>query len=91
MAKLFTGKVSSDKGNKTIVVTVQTRKTHPIYKKQYTVSKRFMAHDEANDAKNGDTVVISETKPISRLKRFKLEKIIERAAIQHIETEAEKA
>lgn len=71
MAK--TGVVSSDKGDKTIIVTVATRKAHPIYKKQYTSSKRFMAHDEKNSS-FGDTVVIAETRPLSARKRFVLEK-----------------
>jgi small subunit ribosomal protein S17 len=83
MAKTLTGVVSSDKGNKTIVVTVATRKTHPLYKKQYTHSKRFMAHDETNDAQEGDKVVIAETKPISARKRFMLVKVVERAPIRH--------
>lgn len=85
MAKTLTGVVSSDKGDKTIVVTVQTRKTHPIYKKQYTVSTKFMAHDEKNEAKLGDKVTISETRPISARKRFQLDKIVEKAAIRHTE------
>lgn len=85
MAKSFMGHVSSDKGDKTIVVTVQTRKTHPIYKKQYTVSKKFMAHDEANEAKIGDKVTIVETRPISKLKSFKLVKVNETAHIRHEE------
>lgn len=88
MAKTFTGVVSSDKADKTIVVTVQARKTHPIYKKQYSVSKKFMAHDENNEAKAGDKVSISETKPLSKRKRFTLDKVIERAPIRHIEPEA---
>jgi small subunit ribosomal protein S17 len=87
MAKSFTGRVSSDRGDKTIVVTVQTRKTHPIYKKQFTVSTKFMAHDEANQAKTGDKVVISETRPISKQKRFKLDRIVEKAGVEHVEAE----
>ncbi len=90
MSKTFTGVVSSDKSDKTIVVTVQTRKTHPIYKKQYTVSKKFMAHDEANEAKPGDSVTIMETKPLSKRKRFMLVKVNERAAIRHTEPEVAK-
>lgn len=85
MAKTLTGVVSSDKGDKTIVVTVATRKTHPLYKKQYTYSKKFMAHDEANEAREGDKVVIAETKPLSARKRFALVKVVERAPIRHIE------
>lgn len=85
MAKTLTGVVSSDKGDKTIVVTVQTRKTHPIYKKQYTFSKKFMAHDEKNEARAGDKVVIAETRPLSARKRFVLEKIVERGGVTHVE------
>ncbi len=81
MAKSLTGVVSSNAPDKTIVITVQTRKTHPIYKKQYTVSTKFMAHDEKNECNVGDKVVIVETRPLSARKRFTLEKIVERAAI----------
>lgn len=94
MSKTLTGIVSSDRGDKTIVVTVRTRKTHPIYKKQYTVSKKFMAHDEQNEAKLGDRVIIRETRPVSARKRFALDTIVERAAIRHqeeVETERSKA
>jgi small subunit ribosomal protein S17 len=82
MAKTITGVVSSDKGDKTIVVTVQTRKTHPLYRKQYTVSKKFMAHDEKNEAQVGDKVSITETKPLSARKRFTLERIIEKPKLR---------
>jgi len=85
MAKTLVGTVSSDKVDKTIVVTVRTRKTHPLYRKQYTVSTKFMAHDESNEAKLGDKVSITETRPLSARKRFKLEKVLERAAIEHKE------
>ena len=85
MAKTLTGVVSSDRGDKTIVVSVSTRKTHPIYKKQYTVSKKFMAHDEQNEAKAGDRVTIAETRPISARKHFTLVKIVEQATIRHEE------
>ena len=92
MAKTLTGVVSSDKGDKTIVVTVATRKTHPLYKKQYTYSKKFMAHDEANEAQEGDKVTIAETKPLSARKRFTLVKVVEKAPIRHIEAaESEEA
>ncbi len=87
MTKTVTGIVASDRPDKSIVVVVSARKTHPIYKKQYTVSKKFMAHDENNDAKIGDKVVIAETKPLSARKRFTLSKIVERAAIRHEEPE----
>jgi small subunit ribosomal protein S17 len=85
MAKTLTGIVSSDRPDKSIVVVVSTRKTHPIYKKQYTISKKVMAHDEANEAKTGDKVIIAETKPMSARKRFMLHQVIERAVIRHEE------
>lgn len=87
MAKTLIGTVSSDKVDKTIVVTVRTRKTHPIYRKQYTVSKKFMAHDENNDAHVGDRVAIAETRPLSARKRHTLDKVIERAGVEHVESE----
>lgn len=88
MAKTLVGTVSSDKVDKTIVVTVRTRKTHPIYRKQYTVSKKFIAHDEKNEAKVGDKVAISETRPLSARKRHMLDRVIETAGIEHTEGEA---
>lgn len=81
MAKTLTGTVSSAAPDKTIVITVQTRKTHPLYKKQYTTNSKYMAHDENNECKVGDRVVIIETRPLSARKRYKLEQILERAAI----------
>lgn len=81
MAKTIIGRVSSDKADKTIIVTVTTRKTHPLYRKQYTDNKKFMAHDPKNEAKLGDRVEISETRPLSARKRYILSKIIERPAI----------
>ncbi|MGF7229321.1 MAG: 30S ribosomal protein S17 [Candidatus Saccharibacteria bacterium] len=88
MARTIIGTVSSNKSDKTIVVTVQTRKTHPLYRKQYTVSTKFMAHDEKNEAKEGDKVAISETRPLSARKRHTLERVIETAAIRHTESAA---
>lgn len=81
MAKILVGTVSSVKADKTIVIVVHTRKTHPIYKKQFTVAKKFMAHDEENTCKVGDLVSITETRPISARKRFKLDKVIEHAQL----------
>jgi small subunit ribosomal protein S17 len=86
MAKSIIGIVSSDKTDKTIVVSVATQKTHPIYKKQYTSTKKFMAHDENNEANEGDRVSIQETRPISKRKHFTLVKIVERAPVRHVET-----
>jgi len=85
MAKTLTGVVTSDRPDKTIVVSVATRKTHPVYKKQYTETKKFMAHDENNEANTGDTVIISETRPLSARKRFALSKIVGRAGVTHVE------
>lgn len=82
MAKQITGIVTSSKADKTIVVTVHTRKTHPLYKKQYSVTSKFMAHDPENEAQNGDKVVIEETKPISARKRFVLTTIVEKPALR---------
>lgn len=87
MAKTLNGVVASDRGDKTIVVTVATRMTHPIYKKQYTISRRFMAHDEENIAKIGDKVIIAETRPLSARKRFALIEITHKAVIRHTEEE----
>jgi small subunit ribosomal protein S17 len=89
MAKTLTGVVSSDKTDKTIVVIVATRRTHPIYKKQYTETKKFMAHDEKNEAREGDTVIIEETRPISARKRFKLNAITVRAGVKFVEPQAD--
>jgi small subunit ribosomal protein S17 len=87
MAKTITGIVSSKKTDKTIVVTEHVRLTHPLYRKQYTVTKKFMAHDENNEAKEGDKVVISETRPLSARKHFKLDRVVEKAGIKHVEAE----
>jgi len=89
MAKSITGIVSSDKADKTIVVTVRERKTHPLYRKQYTVSKKFIAHDEKNEAHVGDHVIIEETRPISKRKSHKLAQIVQRAGVAHVEKETE--
>ncbi|MFZ1258124.1 MAG: 30S ribosomal protein S17 [Candidatus Saccharimonas sp.] len=78
MAKTLTGIVTSDASDKTIIVTVTSRETHPIYGKQYTVTRKYAAHDEANSAGKGDKVVIIETKPISKRKAFTLQQIVER-------------
>lgn len=88
MARTLTGIVSSNKGDKTIVITLRTRKTHPLYKKQYTQTTKFMAHDEKNEAQVGDMVVIKESRPLSARKRFSLEKIIERGGSGFKESDA---
>jgi len=75
----FVGKVTSDKMDKTIVVSVSTKKLHRLYKKYVTRVKKYKAHDEKNDAHIGDTVRIVECRPLSRDKYFRLAEIVERA------------
>lgn len=79
MAKTLTGIVTSDKADKTIVITVTSRETHPIYGKQYSVNRKYIAHDEKNDAHAGDRVTIKETRPISKNKAFTLVSVDERS------------
>lgn len=79
MSKTLTGIVTSDKADKTIVITVVSRETHPIYRKQYSVSRKYIAHDEQNEANMGDRVTIKETRPISKRKAFTLASIDERS------------
>ncbi len=77
--KRYTGIVTSDKMDKTIVVSVTTRKLHPLYKKYVMSTKKVKAHDETNSAGLGDTVRVVECRPISKDKSWRLEQIIERA------------
>jgi small subunit ribosomal protein S17 len=77
--KVRQGVVVSDVQDKTIVVRVQRTTTHPLYSKTIRVSKKYHVHDEANDAKVGDTVRIVETRPLSKLKRWRLAEVVERA------------
>jgi small subunit ribosomal protein S17 len=82
MAKTIVGVVTSNKTDKTIVVTTHTHKTHPLYRKQYTVTNKFMAHDEKNECQPGDKVAIVETRPLSARKRYTLERIIEKPKLR---------
>jgi len=75
----FVGLVTSDKMDKTVVVTVTTKKMDRLYKKYVTRSKKYMAHDEKNDAHIGDTVRIVECRPLSKNKCWRLAEIVERA------------
>ena len=77
--KVRQGVVVSAVNDKTIVVETKERKAHPIYKKMMTSTKKFHAHDELNEAGVGDTVQIMETRPLSKLKRWRLLKIVEKA------------
>lgn len=89
MAKTITGVVASKKTDKTIVVTEHVRLTHPLYRKQYTITKRFMAHDEKNEAHEGDKVVIEECRPLSARKHFTLKRVVEKAGVTHVEAAPE--
>lgn len=73
------GVVVSDKNDKTIVVRVQRQYIHPLYKKTVRKHKKFMAHDENNEAHVGDTVQIREYRPMSARKRWILHKVVERS------------
>tara|TARA_B100000941_G_C28102915_1_gene349302 strand:+ start:144 stop:473 length:330 start_codon:yes stop_codon:yes gene_type:complete len=75
----LTGKVVSDKMDKTITVEINRQVKHRIYKKYYVRTKKFKAHDEKNEAKSGDLVRIIETRPISKSKRWALQTVIRKA------------
>ncbi|SDC51544.1 SSU ribosomal protein S17P [Pelagirhabdus alkalitolerans] len=79
--KVYTGRVVSDKMDKTITVLVETYKFHSLYGKRVKYSKKFKAHDENNQAKMGDVVSIMETRPLSSTKRFRLVEVVEEAVI----------
>ena len=79
--KVLIGKVTSDKEDKTIKVSITTYRKHPLYGKRVEYTKKFTAHDENNEAKVGDTVMIMETRPLSKMKRYRLVKIVEKAII----------
>ncbi|GAA0304458.1 small subunit ribosomal protein S17 [Gracilibacillus halotolerans] len=79
--KVYTGRVVSDKMEKTITVLVETYKFHPLYGKRVKYSKKFKTHDENNTAKIGDVVRIMETKPQSKTKRFRLIEVVEESVI----------
>ncbi len=77
--KVREGYVVSDKMEKTVVVAIERRVPHPVYGKMVTRTKRLKAHDEENSAKQGDTVRIMETRPLSKDKRWRVVEIVERA------------
>ena len=79
LRKVRQGIVVSDGNDKTIVVAVRERKPHPVYKKMMTTTKKYHAHDENNEAHVGDTVQVMETRPLSKMKRWRLYKIVEKA------------
>ena len=77
--KVRIGTVTSDKMEKTITVSVETVKQHPLYKKTIKTSKKYKVHDENNEAKTGDIVKIIETRPLSKDKRWRLIEIMRKA------------
>ena len=79
LARTLTGKVVSDKMDKTITVLIERRVKHPIYGKYVSKSSKLKAHDENNESKMGDTVTIAESRPLSKTKSWALVKIEERA------------
>lgn len=79
MTQVLQGIVSSDSRDKTITVSVHNRETHPLYRKQYTHTRKYTAHDEENIAKIGDKVEIVACRPFSKTKNYKLVKVLEKA------------
>ena len=79
LRKQKTGVVVSNKMDKTVAVKVERRLMHPLYGKFVTRAREFLAHDEENTCKIGDTVRIMETRPLSKMKRWRLVEILERA------------
>ena len=79
MAHTLIGTVTSDKRDKTITVSITSRETHPLYRKQYTKTRKYTAHDEKNEAKLGDRVEIAMSRPLSKTKAYTLVKIIEKS------------
>ncbi|MDR3012397.1 MAG: 30S ribosomal protein S17 [Chitinispirillales bacterium] len=73
------GVVVSDKMNKSIVVNVERQLMHPLYGRTVKIKKRYVAHDETNDCKVGDTVRIVETRPLSKTKRWRVGEVLQRA------------
>lgn len=85
--KSKTGRVLSNKMNKTLVVAVESYRNHPLYKKTIRKVKRYKVHDEKGECKEGDTVKIVETRPISKDKRWRVSEIIIKAAAIEIKPE----
>ena len=82
LRKSMIGTVVSDKMYKTVVVAVETSVAHPIYKKTVKRTYKLKAHDEENACKNGDKVLVMETKPLSKDKRWRVVEIVEKAVIK---------
>ena len=82
LRKTMIGTVVSDKMDKTIVVAVENNETHPIYKKTVKNTYKLKAHDEQNECKKGDRVEVMETRPLSKDKRWRVIRIVEKAVIK---------
>jgi small subunit ribosomal protein S17 len=87
--KTLIGQVTSTKMAKTIVVQVNRQKAHPLYERVMSRSKKYYAHDEEQTAHVGDFVRIEETRPLSKLKRWKLKEVVKRSALAPESTEQE--
>ena len=81
LTRTLTGTVTSDKKDKTVTVLVERRVKHPLYGKYVVESKKYHAHDEANECGVGDKVEIAETRPLSKTKSWKVTRILEKAVI----------
>jgi small subunit ribosomal protein S17 len=79
MAQTLIGTVTSDKRDKTITVSITSRETHPLYRKQYSHTRKYTAHDEANEAHEGDKVEIVACRPFSKTVTYKLVKVLEKS------------
>jgi small subunit ribosomal protein S17 len=79
MKKVLQGRVVSSAADKTVTVNVERRLKHPLYGKVVTMSKKYLAHDENNEFQVGDTVEIISSRPISRRKRFRVTRLVEKA------------
>jgi len=77
--RVLTGTVISSTMDKTVVVEVVSIKAHPVYKKRYRTTKKYYVHDEENQCNEGDKISISETRPLSKTKRWRVLDIVERA------------
>ena len=90
--RVLTGLIVSDKGDKTVVVNVERKVKHPLYGKIIRRSKKYHAHDEANEYKQGETVRIEETAPISKLKTWKVvDRVNTHATPERVELSGEEA
>ena len=87
--RVLTGVIVSDKGEKTVVVNVERKVKHPLYGKIIRRSKKYHAHDEANEFKAGETVRIEETAPLSKLKNWRvIERVNTHAAPERVDVDA---